>query len=856
MLISVLVWYFALQLLAAVGLPLAFALFRHVPSRGYAASKALGLLLTGVVFWWGNILHLWTNTGAAVLAAAALVFGAGLLLMRDQWEGLRPWWTRHRAHALAVEGLFLVALVAWALVRASQPQFQTAGGEKWMEIAFLNAALRAPSLPPHDPWLSGYAISYYYLGYVLLAVATRVSMLASSIAFNLGNAGWFALAAVQAYGLVYDLLGGESRDTIRALVAPLLLLVTGNGQGLFEVFHARGLFPPRFWEWLDINRLTEPPEPPFSWIPQRFFWWWQASRTLRDRTPWGDHQEVIDEFPAFSFILGDMHPHLLALPFVLLVIALAYNVYLSRARRNADQALADKGDADQALADAGVADEALADGGDADQEDRVRRPEWQKGRTRLLSRWAPVAGLAVILGSLGFLNTWDLPIYWALLVGAWILGSYVHVAEKSSRAFFNVALTVVPDAIVLGVLSVVAYLPFWIALRSQAGGILPNVFNATQIQHFVIMFLPLLVPVIGIILGGARRREVNGWHALGLGVALMLVIALAALLVGSVAAYPYLAVILRGESVQGYSLPPDVALRALRSRVLNPWVGLLLAIGVSTVLLALVARPRAVSEGQPVVAAKKSATTYGFPLLLVMMGLLLTLAPEFIYLQDVFMTRMNTIFKFYFQAWVLWSLAGAWQLARWLKLPRDRGSTWRWVAVGLSACCILAGLVYTVLAIPARAREQGVPWTLDGTAWLRTSYPSDYAAIEWLNTHVEGAPVILEAPGDQRRAYVYEGRVSALTGLPALLGWGGHQMQWRGNYDVPARREQDIDLLFSTQDQAVVREILALYEVTYVFVGPLERQRYSGEELGKFDAMFPAIYDDEGVTIYQVAPLP
>jgi YYY domain-containing protein len=832
MLTSILNWYFALQLLAVAGLPLAFFLFRHLPSRGYATAKALGLLLTGIIFWWGNILHLWTNTSAAVLSAAAIVFCAGLLLMRGRWEDVGPWWSRHRAHVFSVEGLFLISLLVWALVRASQPHLQTAGGEKWMEIAFLNAGLRAPSLPPHDPWLSGFTISYYYLGYVLLALVTRLSMLASSVAFNLGNAGWFALAAVQAYGLVYDLLGGEMRDAIRALLAPLLLLVTGNGQGIFEVFHARGLFPPRFWEWLDINRLTEPPQPPFSWVPQRFFWWWQASRTLRDRTPWGDHQEVIDEFPAFSFLLGDMHPHLLALPFVLLIVALAYNVFLGETRKSEDV-----GHADVDHADVDHADVVWAD----------------VGSSSLLRRWLPVVGMAVILGSLGFLNTWDLPIYWALLVGAWILGRYVHVAERSFRAAFQTALTVVPDALVLGVLSVVAYVPFWIALRSQAGGILPNVFNATQIQHFVIMFLPLLVPVIGVIVSGARRRGVDGRQALLWGIALMLMIALVALIVGSVAAYPYLGAILRGESVQGYSLPPDVALAALRSRVLNPWVGLLLAIGVSTVLFALVARPRARKE-EPPVEVRSDATFYVFPLLLVMLGLLLTLAPEFVYLQDVFMTRMNTIFKFYFQAWVLWSLAGAWQLARWLKVPPSRGVAWRRVGIALSTFGILVGLVYTVLAVPARAREQGVPWTLDGMAWLESSFPSDYAAITWLNTHIKGAPVIIEAPGDQRKAYVYEGRVSALTGLPTPLGWGGHQMQWRGNYEVPARREQDLNLLFSTQDQDVVREILARYEAVYLYIGPLERQRYAAEGLDKFDAMFPAVYDQDGVTIYQVAP--
>lgn len=830
MLISILTWYLALQLFALVGLPLAFAVFRHVPSRGYATAKALGLLLTGFVFWWGNVLHLWINTSAGILAAAFVVVGVGLFLMRGQWKCVRPWWENHRNHAIFVEVIFLIALVLWSLVRASQPEFQTAGGEKWMEIAFLNASLRAPALPPHDPWLSGYGISYYYLGYVLLAMVTRISMLASSIAFNLGNAGWYALTAIQAYSIVYDLLGGAVRDVGRALLAPLLLLITGNGEGLFEVFHAKGWFSEKFWIWLDITRLVDRPEPPYSLVPQRFFWWWQASRTLRDKTPWGDHQEVIDEFPAFSFILGDMHPHLLALPFVLVVVTLAFNLYRARAAR-----------ASTTLEERGAAEPELG---------------WRRVVGHLVRRWAPVAGAAIVVGALGFLNTWDMPIYWALVVAAWVLGQYRHVEEKGMRAFFEVVLAIIPDALVLGVLSILAYLPFWVGLRSQAGGILPNVFNATKLHQFVIMFLPLLVPVIGLIITGARRRHVNGWNALGIGVALMLGIALVALLVGSVAARPYLIAILRGESVQGYTLPPELALKALKARLTNPWVGLFLAIGVSTVLLSLIqsSKDKAKAPVAAVLPTGEDTTVYGFPLLLVLVGLLLTLAPEFVYLQDVFMTRMNTIFKFYFQAWVLWSLAGAWQLARWLKFLPDREVIWRWVGCVASTFCILIGLVYTLLAIPARAREQGVPWTLDGTVWVQESQPSDYAAIRWLNENVVGAPVIVEAPGDEH-SYIYEGRVSALTGLPTLLGWGGHQMQWRGNYEVPAQREADLEVLFATQDQTAARKIFDKYGIIYVYIGPLERQRYPEPGIAKFAAMASVIYDQDGVTIYKVASL-
>ena len=818
--LPLLAWYLTLQVMALAGLPIAFATLRQLPSRGYSTAKALGVLLTGVVFWWGSTTHLWENTYAAALTALGLVLAGGLLLMHGKWSEVRPWWRRNRRHILIVEGLFLVAFMLWAVVRSAQPQLQTAGGEKWMEIAFLNANLRAPLMPPHDPWLSGFAISYYYLGYLLLALLTRLSLVPSTIAFNLGNAGWFALVAVQAYGTVYDMLGGKS--LWRPFFGPLMVLITGNGQGLLEVLHARGLFPDWFWAWLDIRQINEPPTPPFTWIPQRFNWWWQASRTIHDRTPWGDSQEVIDEFPAFSFILGDMHPHLLALPFVLIAVALALNLYLGTARASERESV------------------------------DPRRPwRWR------LPRWGALLGSATVLGALGFLNTWDFPIYWALFVGAGILGRYAQ-REQSLAALIQVIRRMLPEAVLLGVLSVLLYAPFWIALRSQAGGLLPNLFNATKLQQFVVMFLPLLLPMIGVISSAARKQKVRWLQALGLGIGLMVGIALLGLVVGAVTGYPYLMIILRGESIEGYTLPLATALTALQQRLRHPWTGLLLALGLGVGLWTLIHDGPGHPGGKKGVPQRpaEGAGNGRFALLLVLFGALLTLAPEFVYLQDIFMTRMNTIFKFYCQAWILWGLAGAWQMAVWLgawRRPEGR-KTGRGLLLCASGLLIAAGLVYTALAVPARAKQHGVPWDLDGAAWLAQAYPGDYAAIQWLNANVEGAPVIVEAPGDQHRAYIYEGRVAALTGLPTLLGWGGHQRQWRGNYDEPARREIDLERLFQTLDSGEAQGVLEDYAVTYVYIGPLERQRYSAPGLEKFDALYPAVYDHDGVVIYKIDP--
>jgi len=818
---SALRWYLAVQFFGLAALPLTLRLFRHLPGRGYGFARPLGLLVGGWAFWLLLTFGWLPNTAGAVLAALALLgaFGGALWLRppSDPAPSLEGGPAGGRAlewrHVLAVELVFAVAFAAWCVVRAHMPRIETAGGEKWMEIAFLNAILRAPRFPPHDPWLSGFAISYYYFGYVMMGMLIRLAAVPSTVGFNLGIATLFALTCTGAYGLVYALLArrGERGAAWGGLLGPLLVTVTGNLEGLLEVFHARGLFPASFWQWLDIRSINVPP-PPFaegSWIPTRFNWWWQASRVLHDYAPWHTpanpaEWEVIDEFPAFSFILGDMHPHLLGLPFVLLALALALALFLNVRRSTFD-----------------VSRFTL----------HVSRFTLHASRfTFHLSRLTPHISLwelflyALCLGGLGFLNTWDFPTYLFVVVAAFALASYHRDSQLEVRPLLLFALLLAVGGFVL-------YLPFWLGLRSQASGILPNLFNGTRLPQFLVMFGPLLFPVAALTATEARHRRVRVGGVAVWTVAVVLGLSLFFLLAGLV-------------SPLGREYP--VAQR-LRERLLSPWTTMALVALLATVLFVLREFRVSGSDGlgpeTPNPEGIEPETAYA--LLLVLTGALLTLAVEVVYLRDLFGTRMNTVFKFYFQTWVVWGIAGAYGLARLLA----RGRLW---AVAVALLLIGGGLVYPTLAIPARAGMHADPPTLDGAEYLRQIQAADFAAIGWLNENVEGAPVILEAPGD-RRNYVYEGRVSAFTGLPTLLGWGGHEHQWRGDYEEPARREQDIERLYTTTDNAETIMLLDEYGIEYVYIGPLERSRYPAWGLAKFARLLDAAYETREVTIYRYA---
>ncbi len=804
--LPLLLWWLLIQIIGLAAWPLAFRLFRRLPDRGYGISKPLGLLLTGYFFWMGGILGFLGNDGGGMLLALLLTVGLSLWFYRQADEGepgLPAWMRANGRLILATEALFAVALAAWTLYRAYVPDIETAGGEKFMEIAFLNAIRRSSGMPPHDPWLSGFAISYYYFGYVLMSLMIRLSGVPTAVGFNLGIALLFALTGTAAFGLVYNLVTGRLNVRLHptalryALLGALFVLVLSNWEGSLEVARQAGLGPPAFWKALDIPELDKPPsaaEAAGGWRPARFRWWWRASRVVTDRTPTGDRHENIDEFPFFSFLLGDMHPHVLALPFDLLALTIALNLLWGGREEGAQQ-----------------------------DNRPARAAEW--------------GVMALALGGLGFLNTWDFPIHSLIVVAAVGLRRIrTQGLDRGIRAALRFALT-------LGGLGVLLYLPFYVGFQSQASGLLVHIFSPTRLHQFLVMFGPLLAVNGGFLLMLLRRAEgqtrlLAFWTALLIALLLLFFIGLVLLTLQAVPAVsqriaPYLG---------GVDALPQALAWIARVRLTMPWTLLLLAAGLGAAY-ALVWREW---MGSGNAKASWLSDEDAFALLLIGAGAALTLLPDFVYLRDLFGVRLNTVFKFYYQAWLLWAVAGAYGVHRLL----ERG----WGAAGwkvlLLAAALGPGFVYPPLAISTRTGEfQDTP-RLDGTRqFARAPYPEDYAAIQWLNEHVADAPVILEKPGG---GYEYAGRVSALTGLPTVLGWAGHEYQWRGSYDEQARRERAIETIYAGTDPQETWALLEQYDVAYVYVGPLEREAYPAEGLAKFDRMLKVVYQNPGVTIYAV----
>jgi uncharacterized membrane protein len=779
---------------------------------------------------------------------------------------------------LTTELLFALVFVLWAAFRAFTPEI--AGTEKPMEFAFINGVLGSRFFPPQDPWLSGYAISYYYFGYVMLGLLIRLTGVDPAIGFNLGVALWYALVAVGAFGVVYDLVqaaGGATPDgeghpptqdlrtsddepetpPLRTrgvgrslgfgLLGALFVGFIGNLEVLVEIAYHRQLAPLDWIKWLDIKQLMDTP-PTGDWTGG-FWWWWRASRVIHDRDLLGNSVEVIDEFPFFSFLLGDLHPHVLALPFVFLAVGLALSLLLgARSWRQEDDRVN--------LSAAGL---------------RGRIAGFLDMLAAFCGLGAPgIVLAAVVFGALGFLNTWDFPIY----VGLGTLA--VAAGQALAHGLTRVAVwRAVGAGAALGALGWLLYLPFYVGFQSQLGGVLPNLLFPSRFSQFLVMFGLFVVVVVlfmSLLNRQAPRRKLRRGFLSVIAWVFLTPLVLMALSLFVLTVLPQgralVSTFLDNPAVRvavGDGSLGQVAGLVARLRLASPWTYLVLAGllgwagGLLWALLAPVGAGRTEEAPEatgppvrpPAVLSARGSAPDVFALLLIVLALLLVYSVEFVYLRDLFNTRMNTVFKFYYQAWVVLALASAYGVSRLV----ERSSPWllKAPAILLTALLATGSLIYPFAAIPSKAGDfRGRP-TLDGLAHLRQGSPADVAAIEWIRANLPPTAVVLEATGG---SYSPEGagRISMSTGNPTLLGWDFHERQWRGGaYDrLAAGRPEALEQIYRIARPEELRSLLERWNVDYVLIGPLERRKYGMTDaaLVRFDRVLAQVYNKDGVRIY------
>jgi YYY domain-containing protein len=694
-----------IEVLGLAATPLAAVAFARLPGRGVAFAKPLGLLLATWLVWMAGSLFVPQGLGTWIVVVLLLAGAGGLAWWRWRpplWEGFT------RTCLLWSEGLGLLAFAGMALLVAYSPDvWQT---EKPMDMAFINAAGNADSFPPEDPWMAGEDLNYYYLGHLMAAGVVKLSGVAPDVGYNLAVAMFFAFSAVAAFGLAVAITGRVATG----LWAVALCVVAGTiGSGL-ELVEQGG--PLRGYDWFGASRVIE---------------------------------GTINEFPAFSFTLADLHGHVMAIPFSLLALGFGLQVALD-----------------------GPADARSGPG-------------------------AIELGLAAIaIGTLYAINAWSFPV----IAGLVLLGVAVRARDAPDARERRRALTWGIAALLLALVAVLPFLISYDAAADGLGGVTERASFLTWAgDHGALYGLLafLVATAYGIRLASSRRP----WRT---------------------AAWTAAAAVFLGSLLAAADLTAVAGLVALL------WVA-----GHAAFI-------------------RRSPGVERFVWVLIGGGLLCLLIPEVVYVKDSFagssLYRMNTVFKLGYQAWLLLAIAGAatitWSWA-WLG-RRAPWAPWAWAAPLAVGLALVA--VYPLAGTYARKDGFSKAPHLGGLRWLAAVAPGDPPAIEWLRDHAPSGSVVLESVGDDYSAFGHA-RISTFTGLPTVMGWTGHELQW--GHD-PGNRRAEVDLLYTTPDAALARPRLERFDVRYVVVGPIERADHGDAGLAKWDRLGRRVFDRDGTTVWEL----
>ena len=745
-LILLLRWYVVIAFLQMATLPLTMTVFRWLPDGGFFLSKAIGMTLTGFVVWLAWAYGLVENGQRDIwlLAVAVGLISWGSLL----WGGWRTFAGRVRARLgplIVSELAFLAGFLALAAIRAIAPEVRHT--EQPMDLMILSSLWASPAYPPHDAWLSGHPIAYYYFGYWVQILVGRLSGIGPVVGYNLGLATQFGILVTALFGLGFNLVSSSPLQTrtrprlayLGGSMAVVLTALTGNLRSIYDlIIHSRGLED----------------------------WWWLSSRAIRDLRLDGTSQSLITEFPAFSYLLGDNHPHLQSSPLLLVAVALALNQIIASSR-----------------------DQGTAEG----QTSPLRSFASRLGKFPISSIFP-----AFIVAAAGATNSWEVPATFGLLcLGGWV--SARGPAWSRLGQLFVWASSV-------AILAALMLVPFLRTVQGRVFGFLPNLFNPSDLFQFVSSMGPGFLAACILIVALCRRRigwPVLGWSA-AIGSALMGGTALVALATGGGPAWAnWLNSLSAGPSQPVWAL-------ALRRWATQPFVtlGLLLLLGL-TISRSAYGRVDRANAGLQM------------SLLLIIAGLGLLLVPESIFVHDIFRYRVNTVFKFHYSGWILFGPVGAYALIRLPRTGRHRLET--------ALLTILAGttLLYPVFAFAPIAVEKSVPrWSLSSSNQFRLTDPPLFQTLSWIDRNTPLDAVVAEAAGEPGEPL--SSPVSTFTGRATLLGWLDHERQWRPeSFDALfQRRIAAIETIYQTDSVPLLDRLVERYGIDFVVLGPRELRLY------------------------------
>ena len=687
-------WYLLAAVLGFLGMSVTGRMFRRFDDKGWVFSKVLSIAVTGFVTWLlvtAGILPFTTATCIGVTVGCGVL--ALIFYERERKQGFESLPIDHLGLVYGEELLFFALFLLWTYLAGFHPAAH--GTEKFMDYGFMEAMMRSKTLPATDLWYSGGKINYYYGGQYFAVFLTRLSGTKVELTYNLMRTFVAGLAFILPFSLVRqmvkDRLGKKNDGFKKALPAVagalsgVAVSIAGN---MHYVIYAQ-IIP-------FIQKLTGQ-EVDSYWFPD-------ATRYI-GFNPENEVDKTIHEFPCYSFVLGDLHAHVVNIMFVLLLLGLLY-AWMKK----------------------------------------VRTVKFSPEKQGLAAFWKKqlfmpqLLSVAALLGMFHWTNYWDFVIYFVVTGGVVL---FMNIITMEGKIKWILAVTIA-QAVEILVIATVVILPFTLNFETMVQGVGIARHHSLFHQLLVLWGLPVILTLVYVVALLAEK---------------------------------------------------------LRKKENRSFTGLLSSISVPDL----------------------------FAVIMGLCAIGLIMIPELIYVRDIYeknSARANTMFKLTYQAYIMFGMTMIYGIFRMLFVFRKK------ILKGIA----VVGLTFFVWTCGYFGNSVqawfGTVWDpsaykgLNATAFLETDFPEDAKGIRWLKDNIKGSPVVLEANGDSYTDYE---RVSAMTGLPTVLGWYVHEWLWRNDVADLNLKSEEIQNIYTSTDEEQVKELLEKYDISYIFIGSCEREKYGSD---------------------------
>ena len=758
--------------------------FRHLDilnDRGLFVSKIIGLVFISSFVWLltlftpiPNLGYVWRISFLIFVIVAILK-----LLNKEFRREIINFIISKKTQILLYEFIFLSVFFFFVLLRMYDNN--AVGTERPMDSMMLNSVFNSYYNPPNDLWMSGNKISYYYFGYWIFAGFYSIIFFDTNNLYNLSFGLIPALSSAAALSFISNFLYITKNNKLKfikpifvAIITPFFLVFSSNFYGFVLFLDYIKIFPLSILNWLHGDKHVTIQNYEY-FIPQDFWWWWKSSRIINSYKNNESLDFTINEFPFFSFLLGDFHPHMISIPFFIttLILFTSYFVgskyiYLSH-----------------------------------------KRPKISYLFTLLL---------ILFIGSTGFINMWNLSFF--VLFTFILIYFYFYINKFQIKIIITSKF--IREILLVWIIGILVFGNFYF-ITSDSNISYPfisfNYITTRPIHLIYVWIIPfsIIIPLLYFMFheNFYTKSKLSLFKTKSnlLFISLFIATSIIWAIVNMVISEQSLAQLLLSLIFfYIFYLPLFFLIYHLITKTIK----------------------------------NNDVLKLSYYLLLFTAFILLYLS-ELFYVKDIFGNRMNTIFKFHYQVWIVFSITSGISLK--FLLEYNLRNITR-IILSISFLILATSNIYFVTAsyLTKIKESSNLNPNLSSINQLEND-TNKYELIKYLRLNSNHNDVIIETQG---KSYTNDSQISSESRIPTILGWVGHQLQWRSNHSDIYNRQEDIDTFYISNDSQEIINIINKYSITMIILGPNEIEKYNINSLNKFLNISEIIYKNNDYTLLKV----